>query len=350
MYFQPISLFKRMPKISLFIFFFLGFIQPVNAQETPNKADSIEYGYIEFDMNVDSALMILNNQFDNMLWVKNNEFIRVKAGLTSIKLSVIHDFLFEEQFDLKQNSKYTISHDFRTTPISKEVLNENYAARKILGYNLLVITDATTEITLNNETPGIEYLFANGEVGKNIIELKQASTFNSAFYTSTYEFENSDRRFQIVEKYISPKKSRARQLALVPGLSQTYKYEPIKALAIQIGFASTLVATSTFELRYRKNKRDFDDLLERYNESVSPISATALGNELEKTHDRLETDARIRNISLISLISIYAYNLFDAFFNEPKIGYRSEKPVEFFINSDSYTSLNGGVKINLSGR
>ena len=263
-------------------------------------------GLIRFEFNVDSAFLIVNNQFDEMRWIKNGDSISLKKGLTSIKLSVIHDYLFEEVFTLKPGEDKTITHNFKNLPLTKKVLTGNYAARQLFDANLLVVTDEKSEIILNKEYVGTEYAFTNGELGKNEIEVKNPSFYSSAFFTSTVNFNNSDRTLKVIERYIKPRKSRSRQLALLPGFSQAYKYEFLKSNLIRIGLAVAFVSTSTFEIKYRINKKEFDDLLFDYQNTQSFITATGLGNKLEELEPKLERDALIRNISLFSLISVYS--------------------------------------------
>lgn len=305
-------------------------------------------GFITFDINVDSALLILNNQFEEIVWVSDGEKIEAPRGLTSVKLSVIHDVLFENQFVLEEDSTETISHNFEYQGLQKRILNGNYAAREFYGSNLLLITDESSQIILNENLISTEYAFIDGKIGSNDLVVRNQP--NSFSYTKFERFKNSARTFLIVENYVKPSKKRAQQLAFLPGFSQAYKYESFKALVIQIGIGTALFSTATLELKYRISKREYDDLLEEYINTESFVTATSLGNKLADLDKTLEQDAKIRNISFLALCSFYIYNVFDGLIKEPKIGYRTQKPLEFFLQQNELNTMSGTLKINLNNK
>tara|TARA_R110002124_G_C8962150_1_gene514181 strand:+ start:3960 stop:4616 length:657 start_codon:yes stop_codon:yes gene_type:complete len=192
----------------------------VGAQHSPT--DSTTYGSVILNFNTDSALTIINNQFREAKMIGSGDTLHLKTGLTSIKLSVIHDFLFEEIFVLKKDSTFSLTHQFKNQPLSKELLDGNYAARNAFGANLLIITDEQSNIVLNNKDIGTGYVFTNGLIGENNLVVsipKHNSKFN---FNTSNEFSNSDLSFKIIEQYVKPDKSRSRKIALIPGASQAY--------------------------------------------------------------------------------------------------------------------------------
>jgi hypothetical protein len=159
-------------------------------------------------------------------------------------------------------------------------------------------------------------------------------------------FLNSDYNFIIVENYVKPDQKQARLMSLIPGSSQQYKNQDFKGSLIRIGMGIALAATSTYELAYRGNRRDYDEVLADYRVSTNSNEATQLGNELSDLKEKMDRNESIRNISLLSAISIYGYNLLDGFLSKPKYGYRETKPIEFYLDSRDLSHLSGNLKIN----
>lgn len=319
----------------------------LKAQET---SDSTFYGNVVLNFNTDSALAIINNNFQESKSVNNHDTLRIKSGLTSIKLSVINDYLFEKIFVLKKDSTVVIDHKFKNLPFSKELINGNYALRKALGANLLIITDDQSDIILNDTNIGKGYAFTNGNVGENNLEIAIPISSSSSSYSRKESFSNSDLSFKIVEKYVKPKKGLSKKLAFIPGASQTYKYQNNKASFIKIGLAISIVSVSTFELKYRKNRSEFNTVLVDYQQSPDPNEVTKLGNRLDVLNDRLESDALFRNVSVITLASIYLYNIFDGIFTKPVMGYRDEKPLKFYFESNEFSKLGGTFQFSIPSK
>tara|TARA_R110000868_G_scaffold378658_7_gene644213 strand:+ start:8083 stop:9111 length:1029 start_codon:yes stop_codon:yes gene_type:complete len=333
----------------LFLFFFLfstGIL--VSAQDsTEMSSDTLKYGIVILEFNTDSALAVVNNQYQEPLFVKNGDSIKVKTGNTSIKLSVIHDYIFEKIFNVIEDSIYNISHDFEFLPLTKKVLNGNLAARQFFNANLLVITDEESDIYLNDELVGREFAYLDAPTGTNSIQAKSSTSYQSLYISNRSRISNSAYYFRIVERYIKPKESTSKALAFLPGFSQAYKYQGNKASLIRISMGTTFLSLSTFSIKYRLDKNKYDDLLDRYNNSVSNSEVTALGDQLVKKEKSLHNAALIRNISLYALSGIYIYNVLDGLFNKPKSGYRKTKPYSFYLGSDELSSLSFNFNLEL---
>ncbi len=324
---------------------FLGLL--ISTGAVLGQTDSTTYGSIKFDLNVDEVLLIHNNKFDEARIIKNGETISVTTGRTSIKLSILQDYLFEEQFVLKEDSLVIVSHEFDLKPISKEFLQHNYAARYYLNSNILLISDDESALFLDDEQIGFGYTFTNTEIGSQLFRAEIKNQDGSLFDAKQSSFRNSDRSFLIVENYVKPDQKKARWLSIVPGASQHYKNQEIKGLLIRTGIALVVASTVTFELAYRKDKSEFDDIRQAYNESNNSNEATALGDDLDRVNSKIESKTKLRNLSLLTGLSIYGYNVLDAFFSKPKLGYREKKPIEFYLDTIGFNQLGGTLSINL---
>lgn len=331
-------------KISSLFFISLFVSQNIFAQNEGEASDSAS---ITFELNVDEALLILNNQFDEARFVKNNETVVTRAGVTSIKLSVVHDFLFEKQLLLTPDTSIIISHTFNQLPLSKEVLDGNYAARKYFDANLLVISDEQVDIYLNDEKVGSEYVFANIPQGKNVVSTQFNSPFQSIYHQSISNINTTSFSLRVVEQNIKPLKSTSRKLAFLPGFGQAYKYQPVKANIIRALLGGSLLLTSSFEIKYRQDKQTYDEQLTKYNNSISGIEATGLGDQLVDLDKQLKSTALIRNISLFALLGTYAYNVLDAYYAKPKMGYHKPKPYHFYLSSENIDGIELGIKLNM---
>jgi len=325
----------------------LSFNASVLAQSNLEEAiDSTKFGTVFFDLNVDSALLIVNNQVVEAGFVENGDSLQIKIGLISIKLSVLHDFLFEKQFYLEEDSTEILTHNFQFLSLTKELLNNNFAARILFNSNALLITDEGSELILNDQNKGTSFSFLDTKTGENILVSSIIAGKKYTFDSKKTKFRNSDYRFTIVENYVKPDFNKARMLAFFPGSSQAYKNQEIKSTLIRIGIGIAIGSVSTHELIYRKRKRDFEDILPKYQTSVNLNEATKLGNDLEDVHTKMERNVNIRNLSLLTALSLYSYSIIDGFISKPRYGYREVKPIEFYLSSDELNQLSGTLNFN----
>lgn len=329
---------KLIINTTVLTFILLCFLSKVFAQ-----VDTTSFGSIKFDLNVEEAILILNNDFRDAYPISNGQTVQVKSGLTSVKLSILNDYLFEKQFQLEKDSLVVISHTFDSLALSKEVLQGNYAARYYLGANALLITDTESNIFLNEKMLGREYSFVDAKTGINNFT---ATSTNKRGISKLVEFRNSDYTFTVVENYVKPSRKRAAKLAFVPGFSQVYKSQELKGLLFQTSFILAALSTSTYELIFRSKKREYDDIYSKYTASINSAEATTLGDQLSDKNDELKQISLIRNISLVAVLSIYSYNIVDGFLSKPKSGYREVKPIEFYINSYNNSTLMGTLNFN----
>lgn len=339
---------KILRSVLILSFIILSPCFAIYAQENNEiQNDSLTFGDVTFQLNVDSAYAIINNKFREPVIVKSGDTLNIKTGETSIKLSVIHDELYEEIITIAEDSIYSIKHDFQFLELNKKTLNNNIAARHYFDANLLVITDSDSDIFLDDELIGKEYVFTNAPIGRRLLRIESSDSFQ-AVYTKNSSVQNvSNYSFRIVEIYINPTKARARRLAFIPGFSQAYKYQATKSMIMMIGNITAFTTLSALEIKYRLEKNDYDDLLKRYNNSVSVFETTALGDLLVKQEKRLDNFALYRNISLIGLIGVYTYNVLDGFLSKPKMGYRKSKPYSFYLGTDGLSNVNLNLKLNL---
>lgn len=333
------------------LFFFLVFLTlPSAILHAQNLSDTTEtqntFGTINFSLNVDSALIIINNQFDEARFIKNESSIKVKTGIVSVKLSVLHDYLFEQVLTVQKDTVITVSHEFEKLTLTKDVLNGNYAARRHFDANLLIISDEESEISLNDNVIGKEYVFLDSPVGDNIVSVKSPKEGTSLFFFNTRKFTNSDYSLRVIQNYIKPDKDLSRMLAFLPGFSQAYKYENVKASVIRVSMISSALALSSLEVKYRIDKKKFDSDLKEYRETLNTSLATTLGNDLDDQSSSLDRLALFRNISLATLISVYTYNVLDGIFHKPKVGYLEKKPIQFYLSSGQLSRIDATFKVS----
>lgn len=320
----------------------------IYAQENDElRPSTTSFGTLVFDFNVDSALVILNNQYRDAFYVYKGDTVNVKTGETSIKISVMHDYLFEKVLTVIEDSLFIINHDFQFLPLTKKVLNGNFAARRYFNANLLVITDEDSDIYLNEELVGKEFVYLNAPTGNNLVQARNSTTYQSLYVKNSVQITNSDFSFRIIERHIKPLESTSKTLSFLPGFSQAYKYQGTKALFIRASLGTLFAALSALEVKYRIDKKEYDDLLFEYRTTKNSSNATNLGDILETKDDNLKTLARYRNISLFTLIGTYVYNIADGLISKPKSGFRQKKPYSFYLDTDSQNNLSMNIKVPL---
>lgn len=291
------------------------------------------YGFLKFNLNVDSATLVANNNYYELRKIANGDSIRLFAGKNLINLSVPFDEKKEVYIPIYADSTAILSHIFKDSNLTPGAMNGNVAARYYYDANVMILTDDESEIFLDDTLMGTGFV-------QFIMEKKNAQVTikNPDFGKKRFPLKIRGSRVNFREFYRRPKKSNARFLAYFPGASQLYKRQYLKSGAFLV--ASYIFVKRTFDnFVEHSNEMDvFNNYTSRYEKADTPEDALLWGDLAEAQSDKIkQLDSRRKKLLLSSLI-IYGLNILDAYKSHPKGGYREDqKPLEFYLSINTGT-------------
>ena len=141
-------------------------------------------------------------------------------------------------------------------------------------------------------------------------------------------FSNDPNTFTYRNFYLKPTREKALTYSFVPGLSQLYKRQRVKAALLISGFVGFSSLTMANHLSYINARNEYDDLGKAYMNEVNQEEALRLGNLLLPTKEKMEDAQKNRTLSILGLCTMYAINIADGILTTPKHGYRKERTLE----------------------
>lgn len=291
--------------------------------------------YLTFDLNVDSAIAILDYNYDNPFFITNNDSIKVSTGYHILELSTFYDKASEMEVFITDSNK-VINHTFlKIDEITAESLDENFAAKYNSGVDILFFTDTNSEIFLDNVSLGYEKasIILNNSLHTLRIE-------NPYFGSKELELTNKP-YLQVVEAYKKPTRRIAQTISVIPGMSQIYKKQYFKGSSLLLANLISLNVYLNAANEYSTEKNNFNDLVELYKTTNNEQNAFELGNQIELLQDEVKHLDSKKNLLLGTTLCLYALNIVDAFRSKPKGGFRkSTFNVEFEIDNEARIRFN----------
>lgn len=312
-------------------FFFTYSLTVILTYQVYGQADAKSSGFLKFDLNVDSATVVVNNNYYSIKRIANGDSLRLPTSVNLINISVPFDSKKESYVTIYEDSTIPFRHEFHTEEITPKSMDGNVAAKFHFDANVMIITDDDSEIYYNDELIGVGFTSFIMRFSEGSITVK-----NSDFGIKRYALKIRDSRVNLREYYRRPKKESARLFAFVPGASQLYKRDYFKA----IGFAtlSTYLFKTTAEkfIEYNREMEIFHEYVFNYNQQTNEREAIRLGDLAESQQDKLQQIDNERRGFLLSSLIVYAINIFDAYISTPKGGYQNDqKTLKFYLSQEA---------------
>ncbi|MFN1834336.1 hypothetical protein AB2B38_003650 [Balneola sp. MJW-20] len=310
-------------------------------QNTDSRVENS--GYIKLDLNVDSVKLNIDNDFDNIRYYQNGDSIALSPGQHYFVLTWPFDEPAQYYHTLTEGKTTVLVHRFnKDREITGIVLDRNYAASDYFGSNLILQTDPDSEIWYKDNPVGKGFISLNAERGKQQFEIR-----NPDFGNRSITIDNRTDRISYHSLYTRPEKKFILLLSPLPGAAQLLKRQKKKALTI-IGSALVSGGLLAFaDRRYNNEVSKLNTIRSQYVGASTVERAERLGSQMEDQISVVDRSSLYRNLSLIPVISVLAWNLYDAFFSEPNGGYRKKIPLRAYIETNS-VSGNLYPTVNLS--
>jgi hypothetical protein len=314
----------------------------ITEQAISQEADSISVGYLKISVNVDSFLVVLNQEFHNPIQFTNEDSISLETGYYSVLLA------HPEYRDLRLGAT------IRSERPQRLVANFSRGARfdstqssytritEGIDYNITIQTDPNSLIIIDDSTYGRGYY--SGDIGPYRHNIRVEHTGARPKSESVY-IEPSGR--SQLTLYALPEKSKARWYGLIPGSSQVYKNQTIKGAL----FATTITASVVYgvlkQLNFSKQNSEYEDMLIQYETITDEQFALEYGNRVENQFNRVNNLASNRDYAIYAAAGLYIANILDALLSKPASGYRiNVEPADFeaYANQGAGLSLQFGIR------
>ena len=218
---------------------------------------------------------------------------------------------------MERGSTLPVFHQFRS---DKEVewysIHENYQTAKVLDSDFLVITDYDSRVYLNGVYQSRGTTELSLSPGNNEIAIS-----NPKFGIRRNNVTSED-FYQVWEEYRRPNKLWAQVFSTVPGLSQTYKKQYLKASAFVLGTAALGISYLNTVDEHDSKMEEFNLKVLEYNATSSELQAYTLGNEINGLQSDIKDLDSKKNILIGVAAGLYALNILDGFISKPDGGFR----------------------------
>ncbi|HKK45148.1 MAG TPA: hypothetical protein VJ964_06470 [Balneolaceae bacterium] len=322
-------------KIYSFVILFCITSTTVYSQES----DSTSYGWLSFQTNIDTFQVVVDQNYANPVSIQGDS-MRIETGEHALILVHPKYQDINTEITIKPNSRSAIVADFLNKIEGDSSLSSYKRITEGLPYNITINTDENSLIVIDDSTYGKGYLQTDIGPYKHEIKIK-----NPTARDRSKEIYINPSGKQKLTLFTKPRRSVALLLGFVPAASQWYKNEKIKGTVL----TTLAVATTYFTLlkarSYLRLNNEYDEMLKTYPGITGEQKALHYGNLVEEKYHEVKKTAKIRDISLAVLISIYAYNIADTIFHTPKSGYHTSIQPIYISTMGTQTA---GLKLKVS--
>ncbi|MDR9415591.1 MAG: DUF5683 domain-containing protein [Gracilimonas sp.] len=296
-------------------------------------------GSLKFEFNTDSAYVVLGNELFSAVKIASGDSLKLRTGVRLISLQTHFDKSETLFIKVHKDSTTTYSYTFKKNNYSPATLTNNIAARKYYNTNVMVLSDQDSDIFYNGEYQGTGFAKFNtfGKIGE--LELR-----NPEFGHKKRRLNAPEQKISFIESHLRPNKSTAIFYSILPGASQLYKKQHLKALIFGASAVTMFTFAGVKSSNYHKELDVFYEFQEQYNNATTEQEALRLGNLTESQQNKVQRLDNQRRGLLIAGILIYGYNIYDAFTSKPTGGYMNkDKDLRFYLSTKEITGNLGAA-------
>jgi len=287
--------------------------------------DDYPYGYLWFASNLDSFCVVLDHDYHNYKKLYKNDFLRLPVGKRNITISSPFDIDLNFNIKILPDTIVVYKYFFNKNVNKKMYTKFSSYPRLMQGYNLIIVSDNDTEIWMDGKY--LDYGYCEVDTFSGEYNIEMVNKFTGSIQNRIPVVQN---RISIYEMYTKPNKNISLYLSIFPGISQYYKNEKLKGISLfgitTLGFIMSHIQHQS----YLENYNLYIDSKNIYELAEKESEALKLGNEMEHYYNKAKKNASYRNLFLYSSLILYLYNFIDAWFHEPKGGYRKKRSLAIF--------------------
>ncbi len=336
--------FKRLKKLInkiLFLFLslvFISFLKPLHAQDAvTTDQEEKEFGFIQFVTETDSFFVVVDMDYNDPRFIRfaGTDSLKLVAGINH--LTIIKPYYFDISFNIDVFADSTNQYELNQNEFMDNERNK-YAStypRLVWGGKAMVRSDSDTKLFVNENSTGIGWTVIESSGNYKL----SGRAFNSKTVRTDVNISDNP-QFQVVDFYYRPDKKNARLLTLLPGASQLYQKQPVKA-GVFIGLSVVTIGLAFRERnKFHEADRFYDSNVILYSWTTDIQKSLEIGNRIEKFNQERQSHARNRNRLLAGFAVVYAANIIDGFI-KPRIGYREEMSFDPYLDFDQGSTALG---------
>lgn len=299
-------------KIYSLLILFFSLTSAVFSQES----DSNYYGWLSFQANVDTFLVVVDQNYSDPYSIEGDS-MKIESGKHSLILVHPEYEDVRSRINIEPNGKHGLATTFRNKIEEDSTLSSYKRITEGLPHNITIITDENSSIVIDDSTYGKGYIQTDIGPYTHYVKVIHPTARNR---TEEIYINPSGQERLIL--YTRPKRSISLLLGIVPTASQWYKNQKIKGVVL----TATTLGASIFSFFKFKNYNDLNNeytyMLNEYQGINDELEALEFGNLVEQKFEEVNKAARIRDVTLVAVLGLYAYNIFDAIFSKPQSGYQ----------------------------
>ncbi|WP_340105269.1 DUF5683 domain-containing protein [Rhodohalobacter sp. 8-1] len=314
-----------------------------NAQNTDSlQADGVQKtGYLKISVSdIEKFHVVLNNRFEDAKEVASGDSIEIEAGRHHYRIVKQYYMDVQRFVNIEADSVFHVSTRLLSSRGNELLSRRSSYPRLFWESENFILTDPETDIYVNGEYAGTHYATVDTAGSFDVRMSHPSGREATAQFTPAGGVP-----FNFFENHLKPSKSKARYLSFIPGGSQFYKKQPLKAIAFLAATVGTAALAYSAENRYQNRISDFNRLSREYKAAGNPQEAYLLGNEAEGAFNESVSIAKTRNRIIYGTALIYLTNIVDGFL-APSIGFRdNSRTIDPYLDFDpAYKQPMIGVK------
>lgn len=299
-----------MKKILLGLFFFLCSY----AVDVYGQPDSSLY---ITQIQSQQGYVVVNNDYNNCIKISKTDTLRFEPG--EYNLNFLQEGFRDRTVKVSLNKGQVERKSL--TAIYIEDLNKrkdhSTYARCFWDSNVIILSDSKSQIFVEEQYISDTNVRLQLDPGQTYTT---TSTIGSVKYTKNFTASNE---LTVISNYILPLKETVTKRSFIPGYAQITKRENLKGYLF-FGLVSAFSYSSIYsQIEIHQSKNTYDDLRIEYSDSSNPNDILRIIDDSNKELDNINKFKKIRNLSVLTGLVVYAYNIYDGF-KPPKMGFRNE--------------------------
>ncbi|MCH8558155.1 MAG: DUF5683 domain-containing protein [Balneolia bacterium] len=288
-----------------------------------DSEDEVLNGYLRIAVaGMDSAYVVINDDFKGALHFASGDTLALPVGSADLRII--------QRYYVDQTASFTIEENEVTgwraslVPIAgrSRLIGMSSYPRIFWGANNFILSDPETELYINAEYIGTHFATVDTTGRFEVLGVHSSG----ATFRKTFRADDDESLFHSHRRMLQPSRTISMALSWVPGGSQFYKGQNIKAASFITGLLGGTALAFNYDSLYRERYDEFNELADLYASAGDVSEAYELGIRAQSARDDAERYANIRDVFIYGTAVLYLVNIVDGFI-APSIGFRDSSRI-----------------------
>lgn len=332
----------HLSSVMLLLIFSPFLYQPSLFAQTSSTADSA--GFLHLESNSKTTFYtIINDDFSNPHKIDTRDSLALSPGIYNIRIiKKLHkDVALQTRIETNKVNRYNLN--FGRLKI-EDLPNDKHLSsfpRLELRTKNAIRTDHDTHIYINGERIGTGFAILSDEHHKHVDLTLQSNSGQELKKRLTLD---NNTPFELHEHFTRPRQSTSVIYSFVPGLSQLYKRQKIKAGVIIGSQVALSLSAYYFHRKMNSTFTDLEVTRATYDASIDPEKIQHLAGEMIRLDQNVSHNFKLRNTFIGAGLALYFFNVLDGAFRTED-GFRKNISFDpYFDLSENRASLQLSVK------